>query len=233
MSRIDHFHLEIRPGEGGDDAAEFAAELAGSLAAYAQKAGLTVQPGPSRDRTLIHAISGPDVRPTLDWLCGTHRVQRVPATERSGRRHTSTATVALVATSGEAPIVVSDADVTMEVYRGSGPGGQHRNKTATAVRLRHHPTGIIVTSERSRSQAANLQTARAALESRLGELRTKRAKGRADQSRRDQILTEGQAASGQRSAKAFTHDHFRGQVRDHQTGKRYPLRDFSRGRMAK
>lgn len=219
-------HIEIRAGEGGQDAALFAAELADAFTAYATRQGWPVTPVHSPDsRTLVLTVPGS--HPGLERFAGTHRVQRVPVGDKHGRRHTSTATVAVLPDPDTAAaVLVRDADVRTDFFRGSGPGGQHRNKTSTAVRLTHRPTGIVVTRTSGRSQSTNLADARADLEGRLQEAARQRQSGTRSGARRGQI------AAADRPAKSFTHNQQRDEVRCHDTGARWSLRAFGQGRWA-
>jgi peptide chain release factor 1 len=212
--------VEIRPGEGGDDALDFAVELAGAVAAHARRNGCaaSVHSG----RTITVTISGRP--PHLHDLSGTHRIQRVPRNDRAGRRHTSTATLAVLDAAGTAPADVSWDDIDVDVFSGSGPGGQHRNKSEQCARLTHRPTGLVVVATASRSQRQNIQAAYAELRRRLAVAAETAAGADRNRARRDQIVT------GERPMKQWTWNDQRSEVVDHSTGNRYPMAAFRRGR---
>lgn len=213
--------VEVRPGEGGDDAVAFAKELFASLTAHAARAGEVevTGTGPRIWTARVPADAG------LDRFAGTHRVQRIPA-NGGGRRHTSTATVAVLDDPDGTPAAVLDeGDVTVETFRASGPGGQHRNKTDSAVRAVHEPTGIVVTAAGDRSQHRNRAAALAELERRLAGDAEEQGRERRNGERRRQVVT------GERPVKQFTHNAQRGEVVCHDTGRRWRLQDFQKGRL--
>lgn len=221
--------VEIRPGEGGEDAEAFAGTLAQSVVAYVRRRGgeATVTPG----RTTTVSIVPPErlraeLQSELSRFAGVHRIQRIPRNERSGRRHTSTATVAVLDANGVPELVALDeADLEIKTKRGTGKGGQHRNVTDSAVRLVHRPTGTVVEVNHGRSQWQNIATARAELERRLTECATRGHIEERNAARTAQI------ASGERPVKAFTWNDQRGEVIDHATGTRYPMQALLRGRL--
>lgn len=216
--------IEIRPGEGGADALAFAGELSQSLSAYLRRAGHEVRlEETSTDRTTTLRTDCP--APMVEWLSGTHRVQRIP--EGAAARHTSTATVAVLADSGasEDKRWVKMGEVRVDRYRGHGPGGQRKNKVATAVRLVHGPTGIMVTRETGRSQKENLRDAVADLEDRLRDRHNRRERSARDAARRAQVRPS-------REAKTFTHNQQRGEVVDHSTGQRWTIKMWRSGRIS-
>ncbi|MEU5879759.1 peptide chain release factor-like protein [Spirillospora sp. NPDC047279] len=217
--------VEIRPGEGGADALTFANELADTVTAWAARRGWPVErtaaePG----RTTVLVLTGVPVA-RVEWLAGTHRLQHVPRNDRRGRRHTSTATIAILpeGSAAGAPVVRGE-DVRVETMRGRGSGGQRKNKVETAVRLRHLPTGIVITRTSGRSQAANLASARADLEQRLRERAERASRHATDLTRRAQVRPD-------RAAKSFTHNGQRHEVVDHDTGRRWTLRAWRQGRL--
>jgi protein subunit release factor A len=217
------FVVEIRPGEGGDDAVAFADDLADAFSAHARRHGCTaaVRPG----RTFTVTISGRHAtRLRLDDLTGTHRIQRIPKNDRAGRRHTSTATVAVLDAATPTTADLSWEDVDVDVYSGSGPGGQHRNKTEQCARLTHRATGLVVVATAQRSQRQNLNAAFAELRRRLSATAADAADADRNKARRGQIAT------GQRPTKQWTWNDQRREVVDHSTGNRYPMAAFLRGR---
>jgi peptide chain release factor 1 len=217
--------VELRPGEGGDDAFAFCRELRTAILAYARRRGDTVQSAGSRpgSRTLVLVVSG-DHR-AYERLAGVHRVQRIPKSDRQGRRHTSTATVAVLSQQPQSTVEIADEDVDVFTYRGHGKGGQHRNKTDSAVRLVHRPTQTTVVVEHGRSQWQNLQEARAVLAERLAEMARQQDSAKVLSERNRQI------ASGERPVKQFTHNEQRAVVESHGTGEVWRRSDFYRGRL--
>jgi protein subunit release factor A len=215
--------VEIRPGEGGDDAVDFATDLADAFAAHARRSGCTATVHTGRTITVTIAGSRLD-RLALHDLSGTHRIQRIPRNDRAGRRHTSTATVAVLDAAAPAAADVSVDDVDIDVYSGSGPGGQHRNKSEQCARLTHRPTGLVVVATASRSQRQNIKAAFAELRRRLAATAGDAAAAERNHGRRRQIAT------GERPTKQWTWNDQRGEVVDHSTGARYPMAAFRRGR---
>jgi peptide chain release factor 1 len=222
MSRLA---IELRPGEGGVDAFAFCQELKTAVLAYARRRddeahAVAGSPG---SRTLVVDVDG--ARRAYERLAGVHRVQRIPKSDRRGRRHTSTATVAVLTRRPARGVEMADEDIDVFTYRGHGKGGQHRNKTDSAVRLVHRPTQTMVVVEHGRSQWQNLQEARAVLAERLEKMA--RRKDSAD------VLSERnrQIASGERPVKQFTHNEQRSVVESHGTGEVWRLADFYRGRI--
>jgi len=216
--------IELRAGEGGQDAEAFCAELRSAISNFARRRSDAWSLAPSNPgtRTLIIRVDGS--LPAYLPLAGVHRIQRVPK-NGGGRRHTSTATVAVLEAQDRAEVHLVDADVQTEVYKGLGPGGQHHQKNQTAVRLTHLPTGITVTVERGRSQWQNLQRARQILIRRL----TEREQRAADATRSDERRS--QVSSGERPVKQFTHNAQRSVVISHETGRAWRWADFYRGRL--
>jgi peptide chain release factor 1 len=222
MSRLA---IELRPGEGGDDAFAFCQELKTAVLAYARRRGDEAHAvaGSPGSRTLVVDVDG--ARRAYERLAGVHRVQRIPKSDRRGRRHTSTATVAVLTQRPAKGVEMADENIDVFTYRGHGKGGQHRNKTDSAVRLVHRPTQTMVVVEHGRSQWQNLQEARAVLAERLEKMA--RRKDSAD------VLSERnrQIASGERPVKQFTHNEQRSVVESHGTGEVWRLADFYRGRI--
>jgi len=198
--------MEIRPGVGGEEASLFARELLDMYVRFAQRKGWDVQLmdvvhsdlGGLKYGTL--AIEGEDVYKYLKFETGAHRVQRVPKTEASGRIHTSIATVAVLPQADDVEIEVNPQDVRIDTYSAGGPGGQHVNKTQSAVRLTHVPTGIVVQCQDQRSQTRNRELAWKALKTKLYEhFEEQKARERRD-------LRRTQVGSGDRSDKIRTYN---------------------------
>lgn len=217
--------IEVRPGEGGDDAANFAAHLVTAFTSFALRSGWHTQPLGGDSRTSVLLIRGEGARETLAQLAGTHRVQRVPDNDTKGRRQTSTATVAVLETAPAQPVVIRDADLRIDRMRGSGRGGQRRNKVETAVRVTHLPTNTVVTRLSGRSQATNIDEAKREIVARLNATNERSASMETQDARRSQVDSE-------RSGKDFTHCWYRDEVVRHADGKRWTIRQWKQGRLA-
>ena len=207
--------LEIRAGTGGDEAALFAADLFRMYSRFAERNGLKYEVMESNAigiggfKEIIFSVKGESVYGLLKFESGVHRVQRVPKTETSGRVHTSAATVAVLPEAEEADVEVVDADLKIDTYRASGAGGQHVNKTESAIRITHIPTGLVVTCQDETSQHKNKAAALKVLRSRLlAAEQEKLAKERAA-ARRDMVST------GDRSAKIRTYNFPQGRITAH------------------
>jgi peptide chain release factor 1 len=210
--------FEIRAGTGGDEAAIFAGDLYRMYSRYFANKGWKTElmtlheSNTGAYKEVTFTVEGNDIYGTLKFESGVHRVQRVPETESQGRVHTSAATVAVLPEADEVDVQINMGDVKKDVFRASGAGGQHVNKTESAVRLTHIPTGIVVECQEERSQIKNYEKALKVLRSRMYEVELNKAHQERAAIRKTMVST------GDRSAKIRTYNYPQGRVTDHRIG---------------
>jgi peptide chain release factor 1 len=228
-----NIYLEVRAGTGGDEAAIFAGDLFRMYARYAETHGFTVEtlsesPGEHGGyREIISRIAGPGAFARFKFESGVHRVQRVPATEAQGRIHTSACTVAILAEPDEVEATdLNPAELRIDTFRASGAGGQHVNKTDSAIRITHLPTGLVVECQDERSQHKNRSRAMALMKAKLLA---------AEQQKRDSEIAQNrklQVGTGDRSERIRTYNFPQGRVTDHRINLTlYKLGDIMQGRI--
>ena len=223
---------EIRGGAGGDEAALFAGTLFRMYSMYAEKKHWKIEvlneneTGLGGYKEVNFMVTGKGAYSRLKFESGVHRVQRVPDTEASGRIHTSTATVAVLPVVDDVEIDINPSDIKMEVFRASGAGGQHVNKTSSAVRLIHEPTGIVVECQTERSQFQNKDNAMKMLKTKLYDIEKQKQDNEISSARKSQV------GSGDRSEKIRTYNYPQGRITDHRIGfSIYQMEDFLNGNL--
>ncbi|MEX2054233.1 MAG: PCRF domain-containing protein [Candidatus Colwellbacteria bacterium] len=218
---MDKAIIEIRAGTGGDEAANFAGDLVRMYQRYAETKSWKFivldfnQSSLEGYKSFVAQVQGEGVYSALKNESGVHRVQRIPKTEKSGRIHTSTASVAIMPVVEPTQVQMNPSDIEITFFRSSGPGGQNVNKVETAVRLLHKPSGIVISSQAGRSQQSNRENAMEILRSKLYEIQIEEQQGKLTDLRRSQI------GSGERSEKVRTYNFPQDRITDHRIGKKW------------
>jgi len=217
--RINELIMEIRAGAGGDEAGLFAADLFNMYNKYSQDQGWEVKILETNQTTIggykevVFLIKGTDCYKKLKNEAGVHRVQRIPETEKSGRIHTSTASVAVLPKAKNSDVEIKTEDLQIDTFKSSGPGGQNVNKRETAIRMTHLPTGLVVSSQNERNQAQNKENALSILKAKLAEIQEQEKIQKMDSKRKNQV---GQAM---RAEKIRTYNYPQNRITDHRIKK--------------
>ncbi len=223
--------VEIRAGTGGEEAALFAKDLCTIYQRYAGRMGWTFEPMHSTPteqggfKEIVFALRGANVFHAMQFESGGHRVQRVPETEQKGRVHTSAATVAVLPEVEDVEIQIEDKDLRVDTYRSSGAGGQHVNKTESAVRITHIPTGTVVACQEERSQLKNKQRAMTLLRSRIYDAQKRAADAARAAERKEQV------GSGDRSDRIRTYNFPQDRLTDHRLNRNFALSQIMEGKL--
>ena len=223
--------VEIRAGTGGEEAALFAKDLCTLYQRYATRVGWAFEPMHSTPaeqggfKEIVFALRGKNVFHAMQFESGGHRVQRVPATEAKGRVHTSAATVAVLAEVEEVEVAIEDKDLKVDTFRASGAGGQHVNKTESAVRITHIPTGTVVACQEERSQLKNKQRAMALLRARIHDAQKRAADAARAAERKEQVGT------GDRSDRIRTYNFPQDRLTDHRLNRNCSLAQVMEGKL--
>lgn len=231
---IQSIYFEIRAGVGGEEAALFARDLWRMYSKFFDKKGWKYRVLDITEsdlggiKTLVAEVTGEKVYDLLKQEAGVHRVQRIPITEKSGRIHTSTASVAILPKLSLPQIQIKESDLEIEFFRAGGPGGQNVNKVETAVRIRHKPTGIVVSCQVERSQQRNREIAMEMLKNKLWQMEQEKILGSLTEERKKQI------GSQERSEKIRTYNFPQNRVTDHRINKSwYDLDEIMEGKLDK
>ncbi len=232
MDNIQTIYFEIRPGVGGEEAALFAKDLWRMYFKFFEKNNFKVKIIELQEtdlggiKNLIAEVSGPNVYNLLKQEAGVHRVQRIPITEKAGRIHTSTASVAILPKLNLPQINIKESDLEIEFFRSGGPGGQNVNKVETAVRILHKPTGIVVSCQTERSQQRNREIALELLKNKIYQMEQEKIYGSLTEERKKQI------GSQERSEKIRTYNFPQNRITDHRINKSwYNLEDIMEGNL--
>lgn len=232
--KTDNIIIEIRAGAGGDEASIFAADLFRMYSKYAQSQNWGVfildsnQSSLKGYKSIVAEIKGENAYEQLKHESGVHRVQRIPVTEKSGRIHTSTASVAVLPKVTPVEVQINPSDIDYGTFRSSGPGGQNVNKVETAVRLTHKPTGIVVECQSERSQARNREKAMEILRAKIYQEQQEKQQTELAQERREQIGT------AMRAEKIRTYNYPQNRITDHRIGKSWHnLENIMEGKLDK
>lgn len=215
--------LEIRPAAGGDEAKIWASDLLRMYFKFAQKQGWQVK----QIGEWVLKIEGPRAFDKLQYEAGVHRVQRIPATEKHGRIHTSTATIAILPEVKATQVEINPHDLEWQFFRASTQGGQNVQKVSSAVRLRHKPSGLVVTCQTQRSQEQNRASAMAMLRSKLFQRQQSNQEAKISQIRQDAV------GRGMRAEKIRTYNYPQNRVTDHRIKKKFRLEDILDGKLGK